>query len=285
MTKSNKAILFILLGIILGCNNPNANDDDTVLARVRNVYLYESDIHKIVPPNSSANDSLIIVKSYINNWVRQQLLVMQAESNLNDKEKDFKKQLETYRNSLIIYKYESLLIQQNLDTIINDDEIERYYEEHKNNFHLKNNIVKIHYAKLDLNSPYKNRIKRLIQRSDTNQILLDSLRYYCKYNALDFMLASDQWILFEDVLKLAPIETYNQEVYLQNNTFVELTDDPIQYYVNFLDFSIKDELSPLSFEKDNIKQMILNRRKSELITKMRKDIFEQALNNNAIEIF
>lgn len=285
MTKSNKAILFILLGILLSCNNPNGKNDDTVLARVHDVYLYGSDIEGIVPNNSSASDSLTIVKSFINNWIRQQLIVLQAESNLNEKEKDFNRQLESYRNSLITYKYESLLVQQNLDTIVEDEEIEKYYEEHKNNFHLKSNIVKVHYVKIDLNSPYKNRIKRLIQRRDTNHILLDSLRYYCEYDALDFILASDRWILFDDLVKLAPIETYNQEVYLQNNTFVELTDDPIQYYINFMDFSIKDELSPLGFEKDNIKRLILNRRKGELITKMHNDIFVQALNNNAIEIF
>ena len=64
-----------------------------------------------------------------------------------------------------------------------------------------------------------------------------------------------------------------------------LVDNPVQYYVKFLDFSIKDEFSPLDFEKENIKRLILNRRKGELINKMHNDIFEQALNNNAIEIF
>jgi len=285
MIKINKAILFILLGILLGCSNSGSRDDNTVLARVHNIYLYESDIQGIVPINSSSNDSLMIVKSYINTWIRQQLVIRQAKSNLTDKEKDFTKQLEAYQNSLITYKYESLLVQQNLDTIVEDEEIEKYYEDHKNNFQLKSNIVKVDYVKLSVNSPYKKKIKRLIQKRDTSQILSDSLRYYCESNALDFMIDSDQWILFDNLLKLAPINTYNQEVFLRNNTFVELTDDPFQYYVNFLDFSIKDEHSPLSFEKENIKQLILNRRKGELITKMRNDIFVQALNNNAIEIF
>lgn len=284
MTKSNKAIIFIFLGILLSCSNPIENND-TVLARVHSTYLYKSDIQGVVPTNSSPNDSLVIVKSYINNWVRQQLVVMQAESNLNDKEKDFNKQLATYRNSLITYKYESLLIKQNLDTIVEEEEIETYYEENKNNFQLKSNIVKVDYVKLNSDSPNKSRIKDLIKNRENNQVLLDSLRYYCEFNAQDYIIATDQWILFDDLIKLVPIITYNQEVYLKNNTFVELSDNEIQYYVNFLDFSIKDELSPMSFEKENIKRLILNRRKGELITKMHNDIFVQALNNNAIEIF
>ncbi|MCK4956480.1 MAG: hypothetical protein KAS49_02505, partial [Candidatus Cloacimonetes bacterium] len=194
MIKSIKAISFILLGFLLSCNNPNGANNDTVLARVHSVYLYESDVAGIVPLNSSANDSLMIMKSYINNWIRQQLVVLQAEANLNDKEKDFSKQLETYRNSLITYKYESLLINQNLDTIVEIEEIEKYYQEHKSNFQLKSNIVKIDYVKLDKDSPYKKRIKNLIQKRDTNLVLLDSLRYYCESNAIDFIIDPEQWI-------------------------------------------------------------------------------------------
>ncbi len=283
--KYYKFIFFIILFFSFACNNKNGKEGGRVLARVHDVYLYDTDIDGIVPPNSNAKDSLMIVKSFINNWIRQQLVVMQAESNLPEDQKDFTKQLETYRNSLITYSYESLLIRQKLDTIVSDEEIAKYYEESKNNFQLKNNIVKVDYVKINKNNIYNKNIKRLIQTRDTNLVLLDSLRYYCESYAQDFIIDPDQWIYFDDLLKLVPINTYNQEIYLKNNTFVELEDSPYKYYVNFLDFSIKDELSPLDFEKENIKRMILNRRKGELLNKMHNDIFVEALNSNAIEIF
>ena len=283
--KYYKFIFFIILFFSFACNNKNGKEGGRVLARVHDVYLYDTDIDGIVPPNSNAKDSLMIVKSFINNWIRQQLVVMQAESNLPEDQKDFTKQLETYRNSLITYSYESLLIRQKLDTIVSDEEITKYYEESKNNFQLKNNIVKVDYVKINKNNIYNKNIKRLIQTRDTNLVLLDSLRYYCESYAQDFIIDPDQWIYFDDLLKLAPINTYNQEIYLKNNTFVELEDSPYKYYVNFLDFSIKDELSPLDFEKENIKRIILNRRKGELLNKMHNDIFVEALNSNAIEIF
>ncbi len=283
--KYYKFIFFIILFFSFACNNKNGKEGGRVLARVHDVYLYDTDIDGIVPPNSNAKDSLMIVKSFINNWIRQQLVVMQAESNLPEDQKDFTKQLETYRNSLITYSYESLLIRQKLDTIVSDEEITKYYEESKNNFQLKNNIVKVDYVKINKNNIYNKNIKRLIQTRDTNLVLLDSLRYYCESYAQDFIIDPDQWIYFDDLLKLVPINTYNQEIYLKNNTFVELEDSPYKYYVNFLDFSIKDELSPLDFEKENIKRMILNRRKGELLNKMHNDIFVEALNSNAIEIF
>lgn len=285
MTKYFIGIFYFLIVLFFGCSNQGLNNNETVLARVYDLYLYDSDIEGIVPPNSSANDSLVIVKNFINNWIRQQLLIKQAETNLIGEEKDFKEQLETYRNSLIIFKYESLLIKQNLDTIVSNEEIENYYSKNKENFQLKSNIVKVNYVKLDKNNLYNKNIKELIKIRDTSQILLDSLRYYCEIYAKDFIIASDQWIYFDDLLNLVPLDTYNQEAYLNEHTFVDFVDNQDQYYINFLDFSIKDEYSPLDFEKENIKKLILNKRKSELIKKMRDDIFFNALNNNDIEIF
>lgn len=285
MIKTVKTISFIVLAFLFSCNGANNKNDDTVLARVYDIFLYESDITGIVPANSSAGDSLLIVKNYINNWIRQQLIIRQAEVNLKAEDKDFSKQLETYRNSLITFKYESFLISQNLDTIVNDQEIEEYYNNNKSNFQLKSNIVKVDYVKLEQDNAYNKRIKNLIQRRDTSTIMLDSLRYYCQTRAIDFMVEPEQWIYFDDLLKLVPINTYNQEIYLKNNTFVELKDDPFVYYINFLEFSIKDDLSPIDFEKENIKTLILNRRKAELINKMHEEIFDDALVKNDFEIF
>ncbi|MBL7883316.1 MAG: peptidyl-prolyl cis-trans isomerase, partial [Bacteroidia bacterium] len=43
--------------------------------------------------------------------------------------------------------------------------------------------------------------------------------------------------------------------------------------------------SPLSFEKENIKNIILNKRKLKLIEQMQQDVYTDALNNNKIEIY
>jgi hypothetical protein len=287
---NNRIYIFtiIIASILFSCNpKKKGNKNDTVLARVYSEYLYESDIKDIVPKNSKVQDSLTIVKSYINNWIRQKLLVIQAEANLNDNQKDFSKQLEQYKNSLTIYTYESFLIQQNLDTIVKASEIEQYYEDHKKSFQLKSNIVKVDYIKILNDSPHKKDIKKLLllNKSKPNQFLVDSLQKMCSLYAKDFLINTDQWIYFDNLLRIIPITTYNQEAYLKNNTFIEIVDNSFQYYVNFLDFSIKDELSPIDFEKDNIRRLIRNRRKNELLNKMRKDIFNQALEKKEIELF
>ena len=76
----------------------------------------------------SVNDSIVRAKAFIDNWIRRQLLIHQAENTIDKSELDFSKQIEDYRNSLIIYKYESMIVDQNLDTIVSDEEIEKYIE-------------------------------------------------------------------------------------------------------------------------------------------------------------
>jgi hypothetical protein len=90
--------------------------------------------------------------------------------------------------------------------------------------------------------------------------------------------------LFDDLLKESPIETYDKEQYLKNNRFIELTDSDYLYFVNIKGFKIKDSLSPLSFERENIRNIIRNKRKLTLIQDMQKEVYEEALNKGEIEV-
>ena len=105
--------------------------------RAPDEYLYESDIVGLVPENTSIHDSIVLVRNYINNWVQTQLMVQQAKKNLVIQQLDLDKQLENYRNSLIIYHYETELIRQKLDTVVSEQQVETYYNSHLGDFELK----------------------------------------------------------------------------------------------------------------------------------------------------
>ena len=99
---------------MMSCQNVNNGNDDKVIATVYDKILYQSDLQDIMYEGISFNDSLVRTKAFIDNWIRRQLLIHQAENSFSEDELDFSRQIEDYRNSLIIYKYESLLIEQNL---------------------------------------------------------------------------------------------------------------------------------------------------------------------------
>lgn len=273
-----------LLTLLFACGSTAEKDQNRVaIARANNEYLYQDDIMDIVPVGTPAKDSAELMRKYIDNWVRESLVTQKAESNLGDEQKNVDKQLRDYRNSLITYTYEKELVKQKLDTVVTDAEIEEYYNNNKADFELKDNIIKVVYVKVDKKAPGLDKLKRMYKSDLANDREL--LASYCHQFASNFYLDDSSWLLFDDLLKEIPIQTYNKELFLQNNRFVEVSDSLNHYFVNIKGFQIRNSLSPLGFEKENIKNIILNKRKLELITKMIEDIYNDAANNNKIEIY
>lgn len=276
------SFLFLIL-VIGSCTNNAFDDSDRVLARVYDSYLYVSDLENLVPAGTSTIDSLSITQNYVNNWVRNQLLLYQAEKNLTDEQKDFSRQLRDYRNSLIIYEYESELIRQNLDTTVNMEEIEAYYQSNLSNFELKENIVQLVWVRISEEEPKKNKIMALVKSEKESD--RDSLEYYCMRYAEEYEIVDQEWILFDDLLQRVPVETRNPEAFLAQNKFFSLNDEGYDYYVNILDYRLSESTSPLALESANIKTIILNKRKKLLIKKMQQEIHNEAMKNNDFEYY
>ncbi|MBI2269605.1 MAG: hypothetical protein HYU69_04520 [Bacteroidetes bacterium] len=254
------------------------------IARVYESYLYAEDVKSIVPKNIKAEDSLALIKKYINNWITEALILHKAEQNLTEEQKDVEKQLKDYRNSLITFAYERELVNQKLDTVVSDSAIVEYYNQNKNNFELKDNIIRVSYVKVSKKAPDLQKV-RLLYRSEVSKDK-EALENYCHQYAENFYLDDNAWLLFDDLLKEIPIQpTYNKELFLQNNRFIEVNDSTSLYFVNIKGFQIKNSISPLSFEKENIKNIILNKRKLELINKMKEEAFNEARNNKDVEEF
>lgn len=253
------------------------------MARAYDYFLYDEDLIGIVAPGSSESDSITITGNFIENWIRQKSVLHKAEKNLTDEKKQVEKKLEEYRNSLITYTYETELVRQKLDTIVTDEEIESFYEMNRNNFELKDNIIKVIYLKLDKNSPKLNKARDWFKSSSPRD--RKALQEYCHQYALNYFLDDDTWLLFDDLLKEIPIKTYDKEQYLQNNRNIEIEDSSNIYMVSIKGFMIKNSSSPLSFERNNIRTMIINQRKLGLIEKMEQEAYEDARSTGEAEVY
>ena len=255
------------------------------IARVYEVYLYPNDIKGLVPKEAKPADSVAIVKDFIQHWMEQQVLLHQAANNLNQQEMDLSKQIEDYKNSLIIYSYEKELVREKLDTNVSEAEIQKYYDDNKKDFQLKNDIVKIIYVKVGKKSPGVDKLKSLMMSDNAKD--RDKLSKYCYQYGQNFFLNDNAWLMFDDVLKEIPIQTYNQDLFLQNNNnhFVQIEDTASIYCVSIKGYMIKNSLSPLSFEKENIEKILLNKRKMDLIDEMKKNLYNEAQNHNDAQTY
>jgi len=275
-----KKIVIILLVVISACHS-KPKPGERVVARVNDTYLYVKDLNGVLPKNISAKDSTQLINDYIDNWIHQQLVIKQAEKNLSDDDKNFTKQLEDYKNSLLVYKYENQLIKQNLDTLITDNEIAAYYETNKSNFELKENIVKVLYVKVPRRVAISTAKAYINSERPADK---KKLQDFCAKYAVNYYLDDENWLLFNDILKEIPINTYNQEEYLKNNRIIDIQDSAYSYLLNIKGFMIKEGISPLSFEKNKIRDIIINKRKLKLIDDMQKDVYATAVKKGTFEI-
>jgi len=276
-------LLILFLTILFSqCDSKGRKKDEKPLAKVFDNYLYLSDIDAIFPQGTTKEDSSLILKNYINNWIQQKLILNTAEKNLKPEQKNFDKQLAEYKNSLIVYTYESELIKQRLNTEITEDEISKYYNDNAQNFLLKDNIVKVIYVKTPLKSTNLKRIKTLYKSNNDDDLL--HLKDICEREAVNYFI-DDVWLVFNDLLKEIPIRTYNQEQFLRTNKHIEMQDSLYNYFLNIKSYKIKESISPLSMEKENIRNILINKQKIELIKRTHEEIFKDAQKRNSFEIY
>jgi len=280
----NKAIYIVLVSVLFtSCQflQKTFSSKEKPVARVNSEYLYPSDLEGIVPKGTSSADSVLLVQSYIENWIRQTVILKQATDNVDLDKDALEKQLETYRQSLIIYSYEQQLIAQNLDTTVSNAQIKKYYEENKDNFELKKSIIKATYAKIPKNA---HRIEMAIRWFNSSKSKdRNELETYCMQFSSNYSLSDTSWLYLDELSMIIPLDRFSESSILQKNNYINFSDKDLVYLVKVKDFMYKEDLSPLEFEIENIKNIIINKRKIELIDKMENQVYQNARDGEDIE--
>ena len=278
-----KLIILIVVLSFSHCSRFKRQQGEEPVARVFDKYLYPHDMLDILPTNISKSDSVIIARDFIEKWIKQQLLLTKAELNLTDDEKNVDKQIENYRTSLLIYKYEQSLIKQKLDTFVSPTEIKNYYNEYSSNFVLNANLVKALFMQIPRTSPEIWKARWWYKSENEEDI--KKLEDYCYQYAAKYDYFDDDWIYFSEIEKILPIKIDNTERYLKYRKFIETKDSTFYYFVNIRDYRLVDTVAPLETVRENIRNIIFNKRKIQLIKELESEIYNDALNRNNFTIY
>ncbi len=285
-----KLPLILAFAILLNLNRCGVGtfrntDRETVVARVGDTYLYLEEMKAQMPEHYKAEDSSQLSQAIVNQWVQEQLLIQQAEEQLPDSLQDFERQLNIYRNSLLIHTFKQKWIASHLDTIVNAQEIEDFYLSHQKEFLLKQNIIRFAYVKVPIVDNTIDSISYLVQNITDTAIDRTHLESLCAERAYDNFLNTEQWIPLNEVAQQIPLEMYNQETFLKNNHFIRIKDYPFWHIIHITDFKVKEDISPLEFERGRIKNIIIQQRENQLLRKLSSDIYNNAINNNQLEFY
>jgi len=245
--------------------------------------LFLSDIQHIFPKGVTKEDSTSLAKAYITTWVKTQLLVNKAELNLPQDQLDIDQQLEAYKSSLLIYKYEEQMLKDKLDTVVSNAETEEYFNQNASNFVLDNNIVKALFIKVPKNAPNIDNVKKWYKSDQREEIKkLDS---YCYNYAAKFDYFKDSWVSFDIIKTELPKTIENEDEFLRTNRYIEQSDSSCLYFVYIKEKILKGSISPLVYINFKIKDIIINKRKVKFLTDLESKIYNDAQDHSNFNIY
>ncbi|WP_298544285.1 peptidyl-prolyl cis-trans isomerase [uncultured Aquimarina sp.] len=274
-------ILFLLL---VSCRNINRQANREVVARVNETYLYKDDVKNLVPDGTAKEDSINIINNYINIWATRQLFIDQSKRNLNETElQEFDNLVEDYKSTLYINAYKDAVINKSINMEITEEDMSSYYSENLENFNLNEELVKLRY--LHLPPDYNNivatqtRFNRF-KEEDEEDLLTKKLEF------VTFSFGDSIWVQFDQVLNKIPVlKTQDRNKVLKKGKYIQLRDSLGVYMIKIEEVLKKNETAPLTYIRPTIRQIILNKRKRELIKKLEKDITKDAIKNKQFEIY
>jgi hypothetical protein len=189
---SKKRILSCLILSLMGCNSITSSNQDRLIARAENHYLYRSDLDRNFDSFESKEDSLVKVSAFINNWARNKLLYEKSLVNLSqDKISELTHLVDAYQNSLFINAYRDFVLKSTMDTLTNHSSINAFYQENKQNFLLKEPIYRLRYISFPLDNVDSKEISRRFKRYSTEDVkFLDSLSFQFS----NYFLSDSIWL-------------------------------------------------------------------------------------------
>lgn len=278
------AVIFFVI-LFQACKNglDNGNSEVKYAAKAGEAKLDVQDLKTELLMGNTMKDSTYYINKTIERWAIESLFYQEAIKKLNEDEIQVEKKVEAYRRELINYIYQTKIIEANLDTIVSKEEIEQYFNEHRDNFILKENIVKVNYLKVPVKAPALAKIKRLL--FSTNPADTKPLLELCAQNAENFFMNDSTWLFLDDIKKEIPALKDQPDLSLSQGRMIQFSDDLYFYYLKIKDVKVKNGLSPLNFEKQNIKKFIINNRKTQLIVDYKLQLFEKAKSDKTFEIY
>lgn len=262
----------------------STGNSETLVASVGNSYLFEADVANLIEPGMSAEDSASITTQYVRNWIKKELLVKEATSNVRIDQSEIERKVADYRYTLLSYEYQKLRIQQLLDTAVTEEEIFEYYSNNQDNFALRQNIFRGRFLKVNQQAPKKTDIRRWIKSSRPQD--LNALKDYAFQFANNYSLEDSTWIKFDDITKNSPFSTITNKIqFLKTTRYTEETDSLYLYLLKIDDYKISEEISPLEFVREDIRNIILNKRKVELAKSLENEVFQNAKENEDYKIY
>lgn len=275
--------LLALLCSLISCKSvlDNNAEDDRMLARVYNKNLYLSDMEGMLPMGISSEDSSLIIDKFVRNWVRETAMLHEAENNI-PQDLDINQLVEDYRASLVKHNYENIVLEKLLDSLVTEEEMIQIYEKNKEQYQLESPIIQCRFIKAGMNVENIEDVEKWWKSDQTDDQA--ALVNWCNQKALIHHLNSGKWYKVVDIGAYMPQGYLTVDNVKNKKRFIE-KDDEFIYFYERIDLVERKKIAPLAFVEDQIRKVILHKRKMELLEELKDKLYDEALRKNGVSIY
>ena len=232
-----------------------------------------------MPKGLSPNDSLALVNDFIDDWIREQLLLHEAEKGLSVKEKNFDKQLEEYRNKLLVNTYYEKLISDTSSFKITEKDLKDFMKSFDKRYTVDKEIVRVNYVKLYKDSKLIEPIKSILF-SETKRISEKEVLAKMLGDSIEYMIDDEAWLYLDDIQNEVSFDITKDVA--SNHKYVEKDVGDSHYLLVILDYKNQRSVNETEEELAAAKMMLLNQKKQQFIEKHVDELFKKAQKDGVI---
>lgn len=280
MLAGNLLLLPLLFG---GCSFIERLNNDEQVAAVGSSCLYKSDLKDLLPAGMSKEDSLYYTRQFVKSWALKELMVLQAERYLSKEDKNVEELVNDYRKQLLIYRYENRYVEQMLDTNVSVGEMEAYYMERKDGFITGNGIVKGLLIKIHKSSPALQKVISVAKKKDDfSASELDSIIYNTAYS---YDYYRNNWVDLTIVARDMDMTISQLQNDIEYGSGVIEKRDSVYVNIFRIDGFVRGgEVTPFEYNIERIRELILTKRKQNLLETLKRSILQDAINRDKLKI-
>lgn len=276
------AIYFFLLVVgLMSCKDAftfSEAEKDEIVVKIEDKVLFKSQLKNLIHEDMSPQDSITVVNGFIENWIRDNLMIIEAEKNV-PAGLDLNKLLADYRASLLVYNFEKKLIEEKLDTQITEQQIANFYELTKDQYILSHSIYKGIVAVFPKNYAGSKELVSLLKKEDLSEAF-----FQIRNKATSSVLDLNKWYSLEEFSGIVPGGAMKMKDKLTKGSVLQFQHNGMECFVKIVDKYNENQVPPLEYIQDKIVKVILNNRKTALIKNIRQNLYDKAMASNKIKI-
>lgn len=251
-----------------------------MLAEVEGQFLYADDVYKIIPANTSEEDSVTIVQNYIKKWATDVLMYNNAKRNTPNEE-EIERLVEEYRKSLIIHQYQQLLIEQRLNYEPTETELKDFYDKFGSRLLAKESLIKGFMLVVPKNGKNLNEVRKWVHAGDEKA--LEAIEKYGLQNPILYEYFGDNWMPVSVVLTKIPVQINDEVDFVCSRQYLEVADSTQTYFLRINSYVARGQQEPFEEAKTSIENMLRTKAKSDFISSFETELYNDAVKEQKIK--